>query len=131
MVRGGQADLLGDGPNLYAFVHNDPIDQSDPLGLSAVFGGNYGNWCGPHRSGPNDPIDEVDAACKRHDYCLAGPKEILNEFLNPCKFLRCNYQFCYDLKYSDCSRAPNPNECRQAKAQIMAVFCPLIVYVVP
>ncbi|WP_054860108.1 phospholipase [Gracilibacillus sp. JCM 18860] len=27
------------------------------------------NWCGPGCSGPGAPINEVDAACKRHDEC--------------------------------------------------------------
>lgn len=27
------------------------------------------NWCGPGCSGPGDPINEVDAACKTHDEC--------------------------------------------------------------
>src|ERR1051325_4732832 len=28
----------------------------------------YGNWCGPHTSGPGDPISCWDAACRVHDY---------------------------------------------------------------
>lgn len=34
----------------------------------------YGNWCGPDhpRSGTNPPpIDAVDAACRKHDFCYA------------------------------------------------------------
>lgn len=26
-------------------------------------------WCGPGCSGPGDPINEIDAACKAHDEC--------------------------------------------------------------
>jgi RHS repeat-associated protein len=33
ILRGGQADLPGDGLNLYSFVQNDPIDRTDYLGL--------------------------------------------------------------------------------------------------
>jgi hypothetical protein len=33
VLRGGQAGLLGDGPNFYTFVQNDPIDRGDYLGL--------------------------------------------------------------------------------------------------
>jgi len=35
----------------------------------------YGNWCGPQHprniSSAADPIDRLDAACKRHDLCYA------------------------------------------------------------
>lgn len=27
------------------------------------------HWCGPGCSGPGEPINEVDAACKIHDEC--------------------------------------------------------------
>jgi hypothetical protein len=29
----------------------------------------YGNWCGPGCEGPEPPIDEIDACCRRHDKC--------------------------------------------------------------
>lgn len=32
------------------------------------------NWCGPGCSGPGAPINEVDAACKRHDECYRKTK---------------------------------------------------------
>ena len=32
-LRSGQVDLLGDGPNLYAYVENDPVDRIDQFGL--------------------------------------------------------------------------------------------------
>ena len=31
----------------------------------------YGHWCGPGHSGPQSPIDVVDAACRDHDLCYA------------------------------------------------------------
>lgn len=30
---------------------------------------NY-RWCGPGCSGPGEPINDVDACCRRHDRCL-------------------------------------------------------------
>ena len=36
----------------------------------------YGNWCGPHHpvdmGHASPPIDALDAACQRHDYCIAA-----------------------------------------------------------
>ncbi|UFJ43253.1 phospholipase [Brevibacillus humidisoli] len=29
----------------------------------------HGNWCGPGCSGPEAPIDDVDACCRAHDLC--------------------------------------------------------------
>jgi hypothetical protein len=44
------------------------------------------NWCGPCCSGPDDPINDVDACCKKHDECL-------NNGINRCEcdieMLRC------------------------------------------
>jgi RHS repeat-associated protein len=40
VLRSGRLDLLGDGPNLYVFVKDNPVNQTDPLGLDgeATFG---------------------------------------------------------------------------------------------
>ncbi len=44
-----------------------------------IFAPVYGNWCGPNhpvdmsRAGP--PVDVLDAACMRHDYCVAAQGE--------------------------------------------------------
>nr|WP_237389674.1 phospholipase [Bacillus sp. USDA818B3_A] len=29
------------------------------------------NWCGPGCSGPDDPINDVDSCCQKHDHCLS------------------------------------------------------------
>ena len=39
----------------------------------------YGNWCGvgyPNAGAP-PPVDEFDAACMRHDFCIAGSGDSL------------------------------------------------------
>jgi uncharacterized protein RhaS with RHS repeats len=38
-ITGERPELQGDGPNLYAYVRNQPVKLSDPLGLLA-----WGNW---------------------------------------------------------------------------------------
>jgi hypothetical protein len=77
-IRPRSAEMI-EGPNLYEYVHNDPIDAVDRTGLIAL----YGNWCGPDWTGgqeeeysPNHsrdhyqpPIDLLDAECKGHDIC--------------------------------------------------------------
>ncbi len=70
-----QKDPIGfrGGINLYAYVQNNPVNYTDPSGLVKI----YGRWCGPNWTGwqvgeytPNhpryyeDPVDNLDEACK-------------------------------------------------------------------
>lgn len=41
------------------------------------------NWCGPGCSGPDKPINDVDAACKEHDICYQKTRD----------YCRCDDQF--------------------------------------
>lgn len=45
-------------------------------GQFQVYAPVYGNWCGPNHplnmSIAAAPVDALDAACKRHDYCIAA-----------------------------------------------------------
>jgi hypothetical protein len=104
--------------NSYQIAANDCVDKVDAFGLSFVNPFAYGNWCGPTRSGQGGPpIDQVDAACKNHDYCLATWKE----FINPCKQVSCNFRFCLEVAKADCSKAPKPSECRQEKFHVLNI----------
>ena len=40
--------------------------ESCPL-VSYIHMLDYGHWCGLGRSGPEDPVDELDACCFNHD----------------------------------------------------------------
>ena len=43
-------------------------DEDDGFGPTDKFLKIYGNYCGPGNQG-GDPIDGLDAACKKHDKC--------------------------------------------------------------
>ena len=114
-----ETEMDGDSPNLYWFVDNRPTTEIDPLGLLLGFG--YGNWCGYSRSGQGgNPIDAVDAACQKHDNCLAT-------WADACKFKFCNVKFCRDVAFADCK---GDKACRKAKRKI-ATACILLPLIPP
>ena len=96
-----------------AFVLNNPVSRVDALGLASwnPLDWGYGNWCGWSRSGPGAPIDEVDAACMMHDYCLAT-------WTDAWKCPPCNADLCLAVGAAACSRSPNPAACQAAKREI-------------
>jgi len=73
-----------------------------------IFAPVYGNWCGPNhpvdmsRAGP--PVDVLDAACMRHDYCVATRGEY------DCG---CDISFLQELR---ATRWQNPMIQRNARA---------------
>jgi len=108
-----------DAPNLYLFVENRPTMEIDAFGLLLGFG--HGNWCGYSRSGEGGyPIDAVDAACEKHDKCLAT-------WPDACKFKFCNVKFCADVAGANCH---GNKACKKAKLKIMA-GCVVIVPIPP
>jgi RHS repeat-associated protein len=109
---------ISEGMNLYWFVKNRPTMEIDPLGLFAGFG--YGNYCGWSRRGPGDPIDAVDAACQKHDNCLAT-------WADACKFKFCNIRFCSDVAKAKCH---GDKACKKAKRKILT-GCGIIVPIPP
>ncbi len=109
--KNGNSDFeneMGDtAPNLYCFVENKPTIEIDPFGL--FFGFGYGRYCGWSRRGPGDPIDEVDAACQKHDNCLAT-------WADACKFKFCNVRFLRDVARANCH---GDKACKKAKRKIL------------
>jgi len=82
----------------------------------------YGNWCGPDHprsfAFAASPVDPVDAACMRHDYCVAAQGEfdcgcdiaLLNELRStpwPNPFLRDTARGIYDAIALTPCRDPN------------------------
>jgi hypothetical protein len=82
----------------------------------------YGNWCGPDHprsfAFASAPVDPVDAACMRHDYCVAAQGEfdcgcdiaLLSELRNmpwPNPFLRETARGIYDAIALTPCRDPN------------------------
>lgn len=106
-------DPMGEeaGTNLYAFVGNDPINRTDPLGLQ--MGYHYGNWGGQGwangswtsemsnfprqgQSGWRAPINPRDWCYYYHDVCLH------NAGRNPNAACRKSQRGDCDKKLADC-----------------------------
>jgi len=128
LLRATKQSVSNEDLNLYLFDRNDSVNRIDPLGLKCVTPFAYGNWCGYFRTGHGGPpIDDVDAACKNHDYCLATPAM----FFNPLRQIGCNAKFCAEVAVADCSKAPNPWECRQAKIMLLSACRGALKIVIP
>lgn len=57
-----------------ATLYNEIIDSNKAIYRSwydPTTWPRYGNWCGKGHGGSGDPVDAIDAACKRHDECYA------------------------------------------------------------
>ncbi len=99
---------------LFELMGSSPITNQDPQGTL------YGNWCGPFRSGPAGPIDNLDAACQSHDRCLATWRQ----FIIPCNVLRCDLILCLKaMNPSICAGSPNPISCRAAQVIVAGQMC--------
>ncbi|WP_248513454.1 phospholipase [Sporosarcina sp. NCCP-2222] len=46
------------------------------------------HWCGPGCSGPGEPVNNVDAACKAHDIC----------YQSGCRRCECDREFLHWLE---------------------------------
>ena len=130
-------------PTLGRFPSHDPImypdgyntytgwfagKGTDPTGMFLGYG--YGNYCGysraarcPPGSGVK-PIDAVDAACERHDCCLA-------RWYDCWKVTSCDSKLCsevYDAYDFGCVQSypgdkKKQDACKDAASKIGAVFC--------
>ena len=72
-------------------MYNAMIDPAETSGDGADRIPNLQNrwrYCGKNNSGPGAPLNSADAACKRHDECLASGKA----------YCWCDTQFVYDLR---------------------------------
>lgn len=103
----------------YVYASNLPTRATDPTGLFL----NYGNYCGLSRNGPGAPVDAIDAACKKHDACLATAWD----WANPVKQCVCNIQFCIDAvdaRDGGCNASADPIACKDY-ASVITTLCGL------
>ena len=95
----------GDSENAYAanFAMKHALDPSGEL-LT------YGFWCGATNSGGGAPIDAIDAACQRHDRCLA-------RWYHCVKWFHCAHKLCQeslDAWNSGCAQS-HPNDLKKQR----------------
>jgi RHS repeat-associated protein len=123
-------EFLEDGPNLYAYVANNPVAKIDPLGLQTPGPvptpirdatpprAWYGHYCGPGGSGT--AIDALDQACKNHDECYArcGAAGAGGVISGGSCVRQCDEQLCSEAKEARCGTA----KARAARAIIRTIF---------
>lgn len=102
------------GLNLYRFVGNNPIIGKDAEGLAW-----YGGYCGP--GGDGKAIDELDAACQRHDDCYdnCGASGIGGVIDGGQCVRNCDNNLCNEARASHCHGC----ECRLARFIVSLIFC--------
>ena len=118
-------DPLGqvDGPNLYLYCNNDPVNKYDPWGNQwERLVPRYGNWGGPGWTGGQEtpyeklnpeqqkallePIDEMDALFKTHDLCYSNArvkrdKVMNNKYATKAEKEAARQQFENDIQRAD------------------------------
>jgi RHS repeat-associated protein len=104
LLRGGKRSVLGDGPNRYLFVKNNPANRIDALGLTSLL---YYYQCFDKRIHPT-----IDSQCK----CICAPtsdedcekqcKDCAGAAqLNPRKFCECILQVQEDYTAEQAAKA--------------------------
>lgn len=71
-------------------------------------------WCGPGCNGPGAPINDIDAACKKHDLCY-------KRYRNQCE---CDRAFLRSLRAKI-----NPNTEKGRKAQLLYEYMKLQTFI--
>jgi len=101
---------------LYQYAENNPLTAVDPKGLWP----GYGRYCGPRGANGIDPDDCIDAACQKHDSCLATWRD----WINPIKKSACERELCSASK--KCAGGGcKTTKCKVAAAAILAYSCSL------
>jgi hypothetical protein len=138
-VREDGVDLLYPPPELdpYRYVHNNPVNLSDPSGLACPpcpvpwkaqpVGGvvfQYGCFCGreapPFRVPPLPaPLDPIDVCCLAHDTCCAVAPN--NAARTVCNATLCT---CAKAAQADCAvSAPDIKCCCDAARKVAGLYC--------
>ncbi|MFP5387571.1 MAG: RHS repeat domain-containing protein, partial [Bacteriovoracia bacterium] len=82
----------------YAYTGNSPTNFIDTFGEKTEVPALYGNYCGPYANGKNwskDPVDNVDAACERHD------KDYVDAERFESKWSKDNGHFAPELEFAE------------------------------
>ena len=105
--------------DLFRYAKTNPITNSDRMGTQVIPPNNT-NWCGFARYGQNGgPVNCIDEACQRHDYCLATWKDCW-------RVGYCNAALCQAAKKCSFTGCGFDWRCRWVASQVRIAFCTIL-----
>jgi RHS repeat-associated protein len=76
LIRHRKANALAGGPNRYEFVHNNPINKNDPLGLADIYDDFMGTYV------PNPRETDANGNALRGNYYDQAAGDLYNQYEN-------------------------------------------------
>ncbi len=114
---GGSSHFSSQKAHPYLYVEDNPVNYTDPSGRMVGDYGNYCGWTNTDDAYKKEPVDCVDAACKRHDKCLDDTNSKCWKIWRK-DVRQCHEQLCSDLKTCN----PSSEDAKKQKKRIEDFF---------